>query len=242
MMAFNFFRRDNRKRSRDTSSGCVRTSGSSGITNDDGRRPRRKLQKIGRRKSESEVVPYTGAQAFASSSQKRTAGSPATSEPRGLDISDVVLDPYQYTALLQASAARDNHVHNERPTTPSTNGLSGDVEAPPSTPLPHVHAEDSQDNRAGCLTEHNLSSLLFSSASSEARGTRSFNAITEGITYDAILASTLQKTLGPMSEEGVSLIQPPETRVPPNSPVFLAGCGRFSSLVGVSMAIMENRI
>ncbi|KAF4621131.1 hypothetical protein D9613_001159 [Agrocybe pediades] len=235
-MTFPFFKREHRKRAADSTTGCIRTS-----------KPPAKLQKLVRRTRQTEGHQIPKAQATSVPSQKRGTGS--SGPPQSFGISDLVLDPYQYTALLlQASSQRDNQSKPnfvERPTTPAPDGTlpSGDlaaVKAPPSTPVARMQGRRREDN-----SSYESSSSAFTASSESAHQTQreaEFDrAIVEGVTYDAILASTLHRTLGQVvsdSEENDFL--PPETRVPPNSPVGYFG--RYTSLVGASMAIMENRI
>jgi hypothetical protein len=65
------------------------------------------------------------------------------------------------------------------------------------------------------------------------------NPLMEGITYDAILVSTLHKNLGMIMMEGTKYLDIPATRTPANSPAAIQE-GGFGSLMGVSMAIMQG--
>ncbi|KAF8959927.1 hypothetical protein BDZ97DRAFT_1835603 [Flammula alnicola] len=143
------------------------------------------------------------------------------SQPRKADIADMVLDPYLYTMLLlQASAARDAAQNDrDRPSTPL--GSTHDLEVPHSTPSASSHVSETTKSDGG----HS-------------------DALVEGVPYDAILASKVQKTLA-VGMEMVSSERrqagygaPP---VPPNSPVGMQD-GVFGSLMGLSMAIMEERM
>jgi len=156
-----------------------------------------------------------------SSSSMSPADSPLDHRPVN-SIADLVLQPHHYTALLlQASATPDSR---GRPTSadPGTGMHSREtsLDVPPPTPFPHDSI---------CM---DTPTIFVSEVDSES------NALLEGITYDAILASTLHKNLGMM--EGMKYLDIPATRTPPNSPAAVRE-GGFSSLVGVSMAIMEGR-
>ncbi|KDR69869.1 hypothetical protein GALMADRAFT_912758 [Galerina marginata CBS 339.88] len=151
-------------------------------------------------------------------SVSQSLSSSSSSSPRmSMGIADIVLDANQYTALLQAAAVPDAE-GSQGQATEQTLAPIAVSEVPPCTPLPQpcssVIAEDSpQDGSA--------------------------DAIVEGITYDAILASTVKKTLDISGDERLPL---PETQAPPNSPAATMQRGEFGSLFGVSMAIVESRI
>ena len=141
----------------------------------------------------------------------------ASSQPLSHDPSigntDLVLQPNQSTAFVSQTSANPN----ERPpvsisTDPGTQRHSREIplDVPPSIPLVPV---------------------IFVSEVCEA------NPLMEGITYDAILASTLHKNLRMM--EGTRYLDIPATTTPPNSPAAIQE-GGFGSLMGVSMAIMQG--
>lgn len=162
-----------------------------------------------------------------------------TTPTKGLTISDVVFDPHQYTALLlQASSSRSSNDNATRPSTPLSPKDMPDV--PHSTPCGSARAATfrPEDLDADARTVTSFAAGI---------EVRSIDALIEGITYDAILASTLNKTLAGSARDvgsdadevaAAGYLTPPAARTPPNSP---AGHVEFSSLVGVSMAIMEER-
>lgn len=171
--------------------------------------------------------------------------SKSNSKGNGLAaIADVVLDPVQYTELLlQASAARDRQMEQDHG--------NGDLEVPPPTPLrQHSTRGERQrqyQSRSGPQRQSQSQSQVPRTLSNSA-----VDAIVEGVTYDAILASTVNRTFNgrgilTTEEDGPP---PPETRVPPNSPAVSlrlrrsagGGDNGFGSLVGVAKAIMENRV
>ncbi|CAA7260356.1 unnamed protein product [Cyclocybe aegerita] len=128
-------------------------------------------------------------------------------------VSDMVLEPHHYAALLlQASGERDRREA-------SGSGASTPLQVPPSTPLHNTPPRDPAER----LDRREINDVLV-----------------EGITYDAILASNLNRSLG---LDGGGEEVPPETRAPPNTPAYFAiQEGRFSSLMSVSLAIMEGRV
>ena len=152
-----------------------------------------------------------------STSSASSAHSPPIANP------DLVLQPDYAALVLQAYPNCDL---NERPlistsTAHGTERHSREIllDVPPSTPI-------SQDS----ISMDILPAIFVSEVDSE-------TTVMEGITYDAILTSTLHKTLGMM--EGIKYLDIPATRTPPNSPAAIQE-GGFGSLIGVSMAIMQD--
>jgi hypothetical protein len=148
------------------------------------------------------------------------ASNPPLPHRPSIGNADLVLQPNHFTAFVPQTSANPN----ERPpistsTDPGTEMHSKEIplDVPPSTPL-------SQDSIPAIFV-------------SEVQVDCEANPLTEGITYDAILVSTLYKNLGIM--EGTKYLDIPATRTPPNSPAAIQE-GGFNSLMGVSMAIMQG--
>lgn len=146
------------------------------------------------------------------------ASNPPFSHHPSIGNADMMLQPNHVTAFVSQTPANSN----ERPPNPtSTNpgaemhsrDISSDV--PPSSPL-------SQDSIPAIFASEVQANLLM-----------------EGITYDAILVSTLHKNLGMTMMEGTKYLDIPATRTPTNSPAAIQE-GGFGSLMGVSMAIMQG--
>jgi len=152
----------------------------------------------------------TGSNSFAS--------NPPLSHHPSIGNPDLVLQPNHFTAFVSQTSVNPNE-RSPIPTTtdPGSKRHSREIpsHAPPSTTL-------SQD------------STVFVS---EVQADCEANPLMEGITYDAILVSTLQKTLGMM--EGTKYLDIPATKTPPNSPAAIQE-GGFGSLMSVSMAIMHG--
>ena len=144
------------------------------------------------------------------------ASSQPLSHGPSIGNTDLVLQPNQSTAFVSQTSVNPN----ERPpvstsTDPELQRHSREIplDVPPSTPLvPVIFVSEVQ---VGCEA----------------------NPLMEGITYDAILASTLHKNLRMM--EGTRYLDIPATTAPPNSPAAIQE-GGFGSLMGVSMAIMQG--
>ncbi|KAF9047793.1 hypothetical protein BJ165DRAFT_1468177 [Panaeolus papilionaceus] len=158
-----------------------------------------------------------------------------------LGIAEAVFDPNYYTTLLlQASDARCKSQSNPSTPPPSPSRYSRSNTnyiddrsplTPPSTPL-------NQDSLR-------LKGAQILSSSSDDRNlalnrkaSRMLDPILEGVTYDAILTSTLNKTLG--NDDDDHLVPP--TQVPPNTPAPVIQEGGFASLMCLSVAIMEGKI
>jgi len=151
---------------------------------------------------------------FTSSSSMGSSSSTSDSHRPPNSIADLVLQPQHYTALLlQAPINCDSNERHSIPT--STDALhskeTSKLVVPPSTSI----SDDSI----------RIPAIIVSEVDSE------FNVLIKGITYDGILASTLHK--------GITEILDIPTRPPPNSPAAIQE-GEFSSLLGVSMAIMQS--
>ena len=180
-------------------------------------------------------------------STSSSSGSTSSPERASLDfaagaIADIVHDPHLYTTLLlQASAERANGgvkigggysitpspVHSRGGSASTSNSSSLLQSVPPCTP-------DSSPPRS-----KNASSSGEAGAGAGAGSGSDSDALREGVTYDAILASALNRNLG-LCEDGSgrgSL----EITAPPSSPVNSSPRGGFSSLVAASLAIMEGR-
>lgn len=152
------------------------------------------------------------------------ASNPPLSHRPSIGNADLMLHPNHFTAFVSQTSANPN----ERPpvptsTDPGTEMHSRDIslDVPPSSPLsqdsiPAIFVSEVQVDR-----EANLNPLM------------------EGITYDAILVSTLHKNLGMIMMEGTKYLDIPATRTPENSPTAIQE-GGFGSLMGVSMAIMQG--
>lgn len=133
---------------------------------------------------------------------------------------DLTLQPNLVTAFVSQTSANLNERLPEpsspNPVTEMHSGrdISSDV---PASPLSH----DSIPANAIFVSEFQANPLM------------------EGITYDAILVSTLHQNLGMIMMEGTKYLDIPATRTPPDSPAAILE-GGFGSLMGLSMAIMKG--
>ena len=146
--------------------------------------------------------------------------NPPLSHRPSIGNADLVSQPNHFTAFISQTSTNSN----ESPPIPTsadsgTERYSSEIllDVPPSTPL-------SQDS---------IPTIFVGEVQVDCEA----NPLMEGITYDAILVSTLHRNLGMM--EGTKYLDIPATRTPPNSPAAIQE-GGFGSLMGVSMAIMQG--
>lgn len=146
------------------------------------------------------------------------ASNPPLSHP-SIGNADLVLQPDHFTAFVSQTSANTNEGPLVQTSADSGTERYSEIplDVPPSTPL-------SQDSIPAIFV-------------GEVQVDCDANPLMEGITYDAILVSTLHKNLGMM--EGTKYLDIPATRTPPNSPAAIQE-GGFGSLMGVSMAIMQG--
>jgi len=158
------------------------------------------------------------------SSRSSSRSTRSRSSTRGL--ADLTFDPDKHTGMCpQASAER---ITNEGSGTSNWN-LSGK----PETPSPSHSRDASLPPVPPCMPDSSLARSLNTSSSSESGGCA--DPVVGGITYDAILASTLSRGLGLVKDV------PSETKAPPNSPANSSPRRGFGSLLGLSLAIMEGK-
>ncbi|PPQ88504.1 hypothetical protein CVT25_013174 [Psilocybe cyanescens] len=187
------------------------------------------------------------------------SGSSSDGGNRLPGIADMILDPHQYTELLlQASAVRDEQKQQQQD--PSYTSAT-DLKVPPPTPFRQNSIRETNQEHQRCQSQPRLQSQSADSQVPRALGNGNCDiadAIIGGVTYDAILVSTVNRRFsgaGFMTEDDdddgtMGRTPPPETRVPPNSPAVSlrlrrsggGGDNEFGSLVGVTLAIMENRV
>jgi len=117
----------------------------------------------------------------------------------------------------------------------------------PTPPLPST--VDLQTVSSSSSTSSSTSTVSTSSSCYSVEGDLSEDSYDDGletlsvllrrISYDAISASTIHHHLGYMEDGGRVL---PLGRVPPNAVRYLSPARRYSSLMGVSLAIMEGKL
>jgi hypothetical protein len=117
---------------------------------------------------------------------------------------DLVLQPNHFTAFVSQTS-------NERSPFPT------------STVTEERHSKEIPSHAPSTLSQDSIPAVFVSQVQTDC----------EASTYDAILVSTLQKTLG------MKYLDIPATKTPPNSPAAIQE-GGFGSLMGVSMAIMHG--
>ncbi|PPR01414.1 hypothetical protein CVT24_006252 [Panaeolus cyanescens] len=173
-----------------------------------------------------------------------TAQAKRSAEMFEFGIAEALLDPNYYTTLLlQASDARFTSQSNPSTPPPSpsrstraraNHANDASPRTPPSTPLSQGSLRVRGTQTFGIGGEDSNEKNL----SVNRRPSRMLDPILEGVTYDAILTSTLNKSLG--NEDDDYLV--PQTQVPPNTPAPVIQEGGFASLMCVSLAIMEGKV
>ena len=142
--------------------------------------------------------------------------NPPFSHRESIDDADLMFQPNHVTAFISRTSANSSERSpNPTGTNPGTEMHSSDI--PLDVPSP--------------LSQDSIPAISISEVQA--------NALMEGITYDAILASTMHKNLGMIMMEGSTYLDIPATRTPPNSPEAIQE-GGYGSLMGVSMAIMQG--
>jgi hypothetical protein len=147
-----------------------------------------------------------------------TSNSPLCHRPP-IGKADLMLQPNLVSAFVSQTSDPKERPPNTTSTNPGTEMHSRDIssDVPPS-PL----SQDSIPANDIFVSEVQANQLM------------------EGITYDAILVSTLHQNLGMIMMEGTKYLDIPATRTPPDSPAAIQE-GGFGSLMGVSMAIMKGK-